>query len=560
MIDLGPDFRLLSTLGKGSFATVFKVEKIQTGEVFAVKQPTKRYSTFEAVNQLPEVLSLRALHGHPNVVSLSDVLFDSASGCASFLFEVLDRNVLEILASRQCPFDEITALLFAHQILTVVSFMHARGIFHRDIKPENCMIDTESLVLKLVDFGSVRGPWSSSPMTEYCSTRWYRAPEFILTAGAYTSSVDEWAVGCILFEMLTGAPLFPGNDARDQIERIHAVLGTPSRSVLQRFMRTPGHRVEFKFAPVAGRDLAELVPAAAPATVALLRRLLAYDPSERIAADEALLMDCFAPLRDAEVRWRATDRNRPFPAFVCGDAAILDPPEVELDLSPSSPPPESDVQPSSGTGSARSADSDGARPIETTGSQSFLSDDERPIEMDSAGTIRPGGSQSFRSDDERRIEMDGARSIETAGSQSFLSDDERPIEMDSAGPIRRDGSQSSSSDNERPIEMDGERRSELGGRPFMPDNGRPVGAGRTFVPGGVRAGEGESFTVPADGEGPGLAAPSGRLLEPLIRAFRPWRPAHVAPVAFGGARPPPVRPRPEIHLPRRPRSAVLGND
>lgn len=69
----------------------------------------------------------------------------------------------------------------------------------RDIKPENILIIDECL--KLADFGSCRGIYSKQPYTEYISTRWYRAPECLLTDGYYTHKMDMWGVGCVFFEV-----------------------------------------------------------------------------------------------------------------------------------------------------------------------------------------------------------------------------------------------------------------------------------------------------------------------------------------------------------------------
>ena len=69
----------------------------------------------------------------------------------------------------------------------------------RDIKPENILIIDECL--KLADFGSCRGIYSKQPYTEYISTRWYRAPECLLTDGYYTQKMDMWGVGCVFFEV-----------------------------------------------------------------------------------------------------------------------------------------------------------------------------------------------------------------------------------------------------------------------------------------------------------------------------------------------------------------------
>lgn len=70
---------------------------------------------------------------------------------------------------------------------------------NRDIKPENILIIDECL--KLADFGSCRGIYSKQPYTEYISTRWYRAPECLLTDGYYTHKMDMWGVGCVFFEV-----------------------------------------------------------------------------------------------------------------------------------------------------------------------------------------------------------------------------------------------------------------------------------------------------------------------------------------------------------------------
>ena len=111
--------------------------------------------------------------------------------------------------------------------------MHRQGVSHRDIKPENILISDD--VLKVADFGSCRGIYSKQPYTEYISTRWYRAPECLLTDGYYGYKMDCWGVGCVMFEIIGLFPLFPGTDELDQINKIHNVLGTPSKMLLEKF-------------------------------------------------------------------------------------------------------------------------------------------------------------------------------------------------------------------------------------------------------------------------------------------------------------------------------------
>jgi renal tumor antigen len=107
--------------------------------------------------------------------------------------------------------------------------MRRNGIFHRDIKPENVLINNQQL--KVADFGSCRGIFSKQPYTEYISTRWYRAPECLLTDGYYSFKMDMWGVGCVIYEVLALHPLFPEKNEQRQIDLIHRVLGMPKPEV-----------------------------------------------------------------------------------------------------------------------------------------------------------------------------------------------------------------------------------------------------------------------------------------------------------------------------------------
>ena len=96
-----------------------------------------------------------------------------------------------------------------------LAYIHKQGFFHRDLKPENMLYHEATDSIKLADFGLAREIRSKPPYTDYVSTRWYRAPELIMRATAYSSPVDMFAAGCILAELYIMRPLFPGTSEID---------------------------------------------------------------------------------------------------------------------------------------------------------------------------------------------------------------------------------------------------------------------------------------------------------------------------------------------------------
>lgn len=96
--------------------------------------------------------------------------------------------------------------------------MHSAGVLHRDLKPRNLLVNS-NCDLKICDFGLSRFMHKeimehSSMMTEYIATRWYRAPELILSWKSYNAAIDVWSVGCILAELIRRKPLLPGKDVK----------------------------------------------------------------------------------------------------------------------------------------------------------------------------------------------------------------------------------------------------------------------------------------------------------------------------------------------------------
>jgi p38 MAP kinase len=111
-----------------------------------------------------------------------------------------------------------------------LKYIHSAGVIHRDLKPSNILIN-ENCDLKICDFGLAR--IQNPQMTGYVATRYYRAPEIMLTWKRYDAEVDIWSTACIFVEMLEGKPLFPGKDHVHQFSLIMELLGTPPDDVIK---------------------------------------------------------------------------------------------------------------------------------------------------------------------------------------------------------------------------------------------------------------------------------------------------------------------------------------
>ncbi|XP_064603016.1 MAPK/MAK/MRK overlapping kinase-like [Liolophura sinensis] len=299
------EFRVLGKKGEGTFSEVLKCQNIKDGSYWACKKMKQHYESLDQVNNLREIQAMRRLSPHPNILELEEVIFDKRSGTLVLICELMDMNIYELIRGKRHYLPERTVKNYMYQLCKSVDHMHRNGIFHRDVKPENILIRED--VLKLADFGSCRSVYSKQPYTEYISTRWYRAPECLLTDGYYGYKMDMWSVGCVFFEILSLHPLFPGSNEVDQIAKIHDIVGTPEPGVLNK-LRNKARGMNFNFPSKKGTGMERLLPHAPKEAIELIYKLCAYDPEERLSAKQSLRHPYFKEYRDADRRAAAANK------------------------------------------------------------------------------------------------------------------------------------------------------------------------------------------------------------------------------------------------------------
>ncbi|XP_068437654.1 serine/threonine-protein kinase MAK isoform X6 [Clinocottus analis] len=276
-------YTTLKQLGDGTYGSVVMGRSNESGELVAIKRMKRKFYSWEECMNLREVKSLKKLN-HANVVKLKEVIRENDH--LYFVFEYMKENLYQLMKDRKRLFPESVIRNISFQILQGLSFIHKHGFFHRDMKPENLLCMGPELV-KIADFGLAREIRSKPPYTDYVSTRWYRAPEVLLRSAIYSSPIDLWAVGCIMAELYTLRPLFPGNSEVDEIFKICQVLGTVKKTDW-----SEGHQLasamNFRFPQCVPTHLKTLIPNASNEAIALMRDLLQWDPKKRPTAVQVL--------------------------------------------------------------------------------------------------------------------------------------------------------------------------------------------------------------------------------------------------------------------------------
>lgn len=281
-------YETIKNLGDGTYGIVFLARNKETQELMAVKKMKKKYYDWNEALNLREVRSLRKFQ-HVNIIKLKEVVREK--DCLYLMFDYMKENLYQLTKDRKRYLPEAHVRNITFQILTGLAYLHRTGFFHRDLKPENLLCNGPDLV-KIADFGLAREIRSKPPYTDYVSTRWYRAPEILLRSTSYSAPVDLWAIGCIVCEMWSLRPLFPGNSELDQLFKIVTVLGVPGKDEWPEGHKL-AQKMKFRWPTVSSNtdaniNLKRMCPPASDEGLKLISDLLLYPPRKRPTAQQCL--------------------------------------------------------------------------------------------------------------------------------------------------------------------------------------------------------------------------------------------------------------------------------
>ncbi|SCV00760.1 LAMI_0G07140g1_1 [Lachancea mirantina] len=291
-------------LGHGAFGTVV--------QAYLTPDNHKWYGPF-AIKKVPaqteyksRELEILRVADHPNVVKL-EYFFTHVSPSDNKLYqhlameclpETLQLEIHRYTSNKfELPLKHVK--LYTYQIARGMLYLHALGICHRDIKPSNVLVDPNTGVLKICDFGSAKKLEPTQPSISYICSRFYRAPELIVGCTQYTTQIDIWGLGCVMGEMLIGKAVFQGQEPLLQLREISKLLGPPDKKFL--FFSNPSYD-----GPLFSKPLFTGTPAqrfekhfgnAGPEGIDLLMKVLVYEPESRLSPRRIMAHSFFDDLR-----------------------------------------------------------------------------------------------------------------------------------------------------------------------------------------------------------------------------------------------------------------------
>lgn len=215
------EYRLVDQLGAGGMGEVYRAVHLKIGRIVAVKVLSQSVRTPEFIERFYNEARIQASLQHPNIATLYDFLEYQGHPC--IIMEYVEGQTLDELIRQRGVMPLSTSLPIYHSIVDAINYIHSQGIVHRDIKSSNVKISTAGQV-KLLDFGIAKSG-SSPALTQaggFIGTLQYLSPEQ-LKGGYADARSDIWALGVLLYEMVTGYMPFEANTIGELYEKVTRV-------------------------------------------------------------------------------------------------------------------------------------------------------------------------------------------------------------------------------------------------------------------------------------------------------------------------------------------------
>ncbi|KAK2739966.1 hypothetical protein FQN57_006285 [Myotisia sp. PD_48] len=292
-------YEIVDVLGKGSFGQVVRCVDHKTGVLVAVKiiRNKKRFhqQALVEVNILQKLKEWDPQSRH-SVVNFTQSFYFRGHLCIST--ELLGINLYEFIKAHDFRGFSLKIIRrFTKQMLSTLVLLHAHRVIHCDMKPENVLlVHPLRGEIKVIDFGS--SCFENEKVYTYIQSRFYRSPEVILGM-SYGMPIDIWSLGCILAELYTGYPLFPGENEQEQLACIMEVFGPPEKHLIEKSTRKklffdssgkPRLTVSSKGRrrKPSSKDLRHALKCDNPAFLDFISRCLRWDPARRLSPRDAL--------------------------------------------------------------------------------------------------------------------------------------------------------------------------------------------------------------------------------------------------------------------------------
>jgi len=299
-------------IGVGAYGVVIEALDTRTNTKVAIKKNKSIFADLEDSKRLYREMRLLQHFDHQNVINLLDIIPPSSKERDSFnemylVMPHLSYSLRKMIAplkegKKRTQLHDYQRMFIVFQMLCALQYIHSAGVIHRDLTPDNVLVDSR-LHIKIIDFGLSRGVAKKGELlTEYVCTRWYRAPEIMVSRQRYGCKVDVWSVGCIWAEMLLGRPLFPSQNHFELLSKMFAVTGTPSflqhmntDEKDQSYWVTDESALEWMrtLKPSRGHDLRKLFSNTVPEAIDIISNLLVLNPKRRWSIDDALAAPYF---------------------------------------------------------------------------------------------------------------------------------------------------------------------------------------------------------------------------------------------------------------------------